>query len=383
MIRHMLFMHVFIAFAVAICAAIPASIAVVLQSLWSALTSDLGMQATVQLVTGAMPTSFYMMAPIACVIATCWLFHANSESVAIQAMYAAGMSVFTCATPAILLALIATAATFVDAWVLAPRGVTLVENVKHQLRRNVSVAALREGQFHSFEFDDSVATMSFKRNLGDNRFEGFFVSVKPRAKHSFSISAKRAVVKKDLNNFEISFHEGTRVTLGSSNKLVVVAFNTYTHTFLLKGGSTGAKRKGKTILEMNFSELLALSQNTRARRKLVGIAKSELAKRIFLPVMNLSHALLAIGILFLIGPIQVKLKGTHVWVALGLTTMHVAAAAIIELVARLSFVVHGLIAAVILAELAIGIVLLIRSGRTVRELRWPRLVRRGGLAAQR
>ncbi len=378
----MLFMHLFIAVAVAVCAAIPASVAVVLQSLWSALTADIGMAATFKLVVGALPTSFYLMAPIACIIAICWMYRANSESVAIQTMYAAGMSVYRVATPAILLAVIATAVTAIDAWVVAPRGVVLVEDVKHQLRRNISVGSLREGRFHSLEFDDSVATMSFQRKLGGDRFEGFFVSITPKAKKSFSISSRQAMIKKDQNNFEISFSQGTRVTLGPTNNLVVVAFNSYTHTFPLKGGKAGAARQGKTILEMNLPELLALSQDAHARRKLVGVAKSELAKRFFLPAMNLTHALLAIGILFVIGPIRVRLEGTHLWVALGLATAHVAAVALIELVARLSFVVHGLIAAAILAELAVGIALLVRSGRTTRAVRLPRMTPRRRLVAR-
>ncbi len=331
-----------------------------------------------RLVLGAMPTSLYLMAPIACVVVICWQFRANSESVMIPAMYAAGMSILRVAAPAILLAAIFALTAVIDAWVVAPRGVTMVENVKYQLRRNINIGSLREGQFHTFEFADSVATMSFKKNLGGNEFEGFFLSVKPKNKaHAFTITSQRATVKKAPDKLEISFAKGSRITLGATNNLIVVAFNSYTHTFPLKGGKAGAKRPGKTILEMDLPELMAMSQNAKARRKLVGMAKSELAKRFFVPAMALTHALLALGILFTIGPIQARMKSPHVWVALGLIVAHVSAVTIIEIVARISFYVHGLIALAILAELLVGVALLRRSGRTLQELPWPRFLRRG------
>lgn len=371
MIRRQYINHVLLALAVAVGAAFPASIAVVLQALWSSMTADLGQGSTVQLILGAMPTSLYLMAPIACVITLCWLFWLNCQNVSLQVMFAAGMSIFYCALPAIFLAVTFTGAAVVDAWVVAPRGVTMVEDVKYALKRDIAFGALQEGRFHSFEFDNSVVAMSFRKKLGNDRFEGVFLSVTPKAGKPYTVISRTAEFKKTPLSLSIHFAKGSRQTTDFDARLVVTTFDTFIRTFPIKGAVTSARRP-VTILEVGFSQLVDLAFSGAPHQAwMASLARSELAKRTLVPLMNFTHALLALGILFVIGPASVRLGSVHLKVILGIVALHVAAVTGIELFARGSFFMHGLLIAVMAVEVFAGVALMMRAGRTTREFRLP------------
>jgi lipopolysaccharide export LptBFGC system permease protein LptF len=256
MIRQSLAIHLGLSIVIAVCTGVPASVAAVIQSLWSSLVSDLGTLAMLQLVVGALPTAFYVLLPAACVIAICWLYWAGSDSNAIPAMYAAGISVYTCARPAILTVALLATVSAVDAWVVAPRGVGMVEDVKYQLHHTVNIGSLAEGQFHSLNFEGGNATISFRKSLGDNRFEGFFfASVNSRTKKRFAISARRAVITRDRSKMTIIFESGTRIDLKSRSQSAIVAFRSYKLSLPSYSESNSINRTKVTIPEMNLEQL--------------------------------------------------------------------------------------------------------------------------------
>lgn len=375
MIRRQYIIHLLLALAVAVGAAFPASIAVVLQALWSSMAADLGQGSTIRLILGAMPTSLYLMAPIACVIAICWLFWLNSQNVNLQVMFAAGMSVVYCALPAILLAGTFTVAAIVDAWIVAPRGVAMVEDIKHRLQRDVAFGALQEGKFHSFEFDNSVVAMSFRKKLDNDAVAGMFVSVTPRTGKPYTVVARTARFGKSPATLSIHFEKGSRQTTDINDRLVVTTFERFVRTFPLKGSANSARRP-VTILEVGLPDLVGLAFGGEPRRAwMASLARSELAKRALVPMMTLTHALLALGILFVIGPATVRLGNVHLKVILGIVGLHVAAVTGIELFARGSFFMHGLLIVIMLAELLAGVALMMRAGRTTREFRLPTMRR--------
>ena len=377
-IRHLFLVHVGVAIAVVICLAIPTSIVVVLKSLWTSLAINLGPGATFRLVLGTIPTSMYLMAPVACVIAICWLFRVNSENGSLSAMYAAGTSVTNCAAPAILLALLFTLASYALAWVVAPFGVTMVENVKHEIGRHIDVDALAEGQFHTIEFGDRAVTLFFGRNRDNNELEQVFLSVKSKNKARVTIVAKKAIITKEREKIVIIFFSGNRQTLDDTRSVVFVEFRSYTLMFPMRA----LARQDETLLEMDYRELVQSLHDATASKNRVGKVRSELAKRFLAPAMSLGHALFALGILFSIGPVRTLSGNSPVWLASGLIAVHVSSVAVIEVLARISFLVHWLIATAILVELLVGVALLLRSGQTLRAVGWPGFVRRIAGAAQ-
>jgi lipopolysaccharide export LptBFGC system permease protein LptF len=370
MLRHWLLVHVGTGAAVVLGIAIPASIAVVIRSLWSSLTTDLGHVAALQLVLGALPSTVYLVAPFACAAAICWLFRLNSENDAIPALYAAGVSVVRCAAPALLFALFFALASIANAWFLAPRGVTMVEDVKHDLEVNFDIGSLRASQFHTMEFDESVATLYFRKNDGGGRLEGVFLVVAPRGKDRFAISAAEATVLKGTHDLKIHFAKGTWLPLDAREKEAAIQFTSYTHAFDTRSARAGSARRGKTLLEMGHAELVARVRLDLAQRKPESKALSELAKRWLVPFMSLSHSLLAIGLLFAIGPARVVSRGAHLWVAGALLLLHVLALATVELVVRGSSTAPFVVAAAIVLEALAGWRLLERSNRTLRRPLW-------------
>jgi lipopolysaccharide export LptBFGC system permease protein LptF len=318
-------------------------------------------------VLGATPTSIYLLAPLACVIAIVWQFRTNCQNLVIQSMFSAGFSVRMCAAPGILLGVVFTFLTIVIAWVVAPIGVTIVEDVKFDLRRNIDIGSLRSGRFHAINLEGNKVNLSFKKHLGGNRIQAVILSVSPAAGEKFVIVAKWALIKKDMKTFAIFLFDGNIHRQKDDEVVKAVGFKTYKLSFPMRGASSGYVRSSKTALELSFSELLRQATQPNIPKKPAGRARSELAKRLLLPPMNLAHALLALGILFIIGPMRASRERHHIWIPVGFLAVQGMVVVSIEILARESFAVYWVIGALMIAETIFGIALLARAGSTVRK----------------
>ena len=383
MIRRLVAAHLLLALAVAVCAAIPVAIAIILQSLWRAMTADLGQIEAMRLVVGMFPTAFYVISPGACVLVIAWLFHANSRNFTLPVMYAAGFSVARCATPAIVLAVSFTAAAILNAWVVAPRGITLVEDVKHLLRHNVDVNALRAGRFHEIRVDGGVVNFSFRRHAGHNRFQDVVFAVKSKALGNMTVVAKSAIVEKRPTTFVVTFKNGNGHANDPSRRSGLVAFETYELVIPRRGGAAGHVRTSRYKLEMSYRELAAVVADPGSRQRDAGFARSELTKRSLTPFLNLTHAMLATGLLFLIGPTTGRGRSRQAWIPLGLIAAHALAMISIDVAGRSAPLFPWLLGGIMAVEFAVGVALLVRASRTLDDLATFGRMRRLGAILQR
>ena len=195
MFKQQTYVHLGAAAAITLCLALPAAVAVVLGSVWRSVGSSFGAADPFSLIIGALPTALYMVAPIACVLTVCRAFHNNSLNFALPVMFASGISIWRCAAPGLILGALFTFGACILAWVVAPLGVTLVENAKFDLKRNINLGALRARQFHTLRRGDLTVSLSFKRNLGEGRIYGVIVALRNEA-------ADRSIIVSEFAHFK-------------------------------------------------------------------------------------------------------------------------------------------------------------------------------------
>jgi len=366
-IRRLFLLHLLTAAAIAAFSALPTSIAVVLRSLQSALKTTGHSLETIYLVLGALPTSLYLVMPIAAVLAACWAFRELSDSMALPVMYSMRLSVLQCAMPGLLVAGTLFAVSNVLAWHVAPLGVVWVEDSKSRLRSNVDFVSLQPGTLYSLEFDKRDALFRFRRNLDGRQFQDvFFVLVEAGDKKTVIVAKSAFVVKRDAT-YTVVFHNGSQYAEKQRND--IVRFQQFSLNFGRRGYKDRRPRSGKTLLEMTLVELSGVmtDPNTRARTK--NLARSELTKRFAIPWMVLSHLVLTLGLLFYLGPGAIIRRYGHLWVGLAVCGLHVGLVIAVELLTRKSWFYSGLIGALILIEMIIGAYLLARAQVTARPFR--------------
>jgi len=246
----------------------------------------------------------------------------------------------------------------------------MVEDIKYNLKRNIDINALAEGEFHTLEFDDSKVTLFFRRNYITKELKRVILYVSTNKKHNYIIISERATVKKNDKKLVVLFRSGHRQYLNKDSKLDTIKFDSHTLVLPILGAQASTLRKNKTLLEMNYRELANAVRNAKRSERYRGRARSELTKRLLAPPMTLAHTMLAIGILFYFGPVRTLWHRVHVWVALTFVAAHGVTLGAIETVARGSVVVTWFIAVILVAEFIFGTTLLFRSNLTFRKSKW-------------
>jgi hypothetical protein len=175
----------------------------------------------------------------------------------------------------------------------------------------------------------------------------------------------------------IHFSRGNWQALDGSEPKAVIRFDFYTYSFDLRSLKGSLAQRGKTLLEMGYSELARRALDDMALQQRESKALSELAKRFLVPVMSFGHGFLVIGLLFAIGPARVVSFSANAWIAVGMLFVHVLALAAVELMARKSVTAVLLVALAVLLEALAGWALLRRANQTLRGAPWLGVLWRG------
>jgi lipopolysaccharide export LptBFGC system permease protein LptF len=160
------------------------SLAVVFASAPSAVLYS---RAVVPLVLGAITINFCNVLPIGIAVAVVWYYNNLVADHAIDALYASGFSYFSVILPALLLALLATAAGFYLSLVEVPRGWSRVLDAIYIGTHDVDAAKLEPQHFYTL--NDNSRTFYFGRRLNGDEIAEVFIQERTDGGGEKSISS--------------------------------------------------------------------------------------------------------------------------------------------------------------------------------------------------
>ncbi|MEW6437085.1 MAG: LptF/LptG family permease [Pseudomonadota bacterium] len=244
---------------------------------------------------GTLPTAVYLALPMAVGVAVALEFSRMATEGMIAVLYSLRLSVLSICVPAAAVAAIAVVLGYWVSIVIAPNNVGQMHDVIYVIRNSLNHRMLEPAQFYTF--DNGSRTLYFKRWKTEDIVEGMFIhQYNATKKEEEIITAKQTEFRRNEHGVLLVMTHGSfQSRPNGSDEIRTADFDQYVIQLDMQGTNGMPKRGWRGVFEMPGAEFLAAWPG-RDKPQNLADWMSEAAKRFGIPIMALSHALLAIGL---------------------------------------------------------------------------------------
>ena len=244
---------------------------------------------------GTLPTAVYLALPMAVGVAVALEFSRMAAEGMIAVLYSLRLSVLSICVPAAAVATIAVVLGYWVSIIVAPDNVGQMHDVIYVIRNSLNHRMLEPAQFYTF--DNGSRTLYFKRWKTEDIVEGMFIhQYNATKKEEEIITAKQTEFRRnDHGVLLVMTHGSFQSRPNGSDEIRTADFDQYVIQLDMQGTNGMPKRGWRGVFEMPGAEFLAAWPG-RDKPQILADWMSEAAKRFGIPIMALSHALLAIGL---------------------------------------------------------------------------------------
>jgi lipopolysaccharide export system permease protein len=312
-------------------------------------------------ILGTLPTVLYIALPMAVGVAVALEFARMSSDGMIAVLYSLRLSVWAITLPSAFVAVAAVGTGYWLSSVFAPAHVGEMHDVIYVIRNSLNHRMLEPAQFYTF--DNGARTLYFRRWRSADVVAGMFI-------HQFStekneeqiITADQAEFRRNANGVVLILSNGSIETLPADGSTIRTAhFDEYAMPIAMQGSSGFPQRGWRGVFEMPLLEFFRERPSPIFVPRLYADWMSEAAKRCGIPLLALSHALLAIGLVLSLASASGRTSAATTVTLLAIPLIHVAILVSAETLVRQDprlVVVFGL---AIVAEFAAAIFLIERQ----------------------
>ena len=245
---------------------------------------------------GTMPTVLYLALPMSVGIAIALEFSRMSADGMIAVLYSLRLSVWSLCAPALVVALMAIGAGYwLSSW-FAPTYVGQLHDVLYVIRNSLNHRMLEPAHFYTF--DKGARTLYFERWRSADVATGMFI-------HQFSaekneeqiIKASEAEFRPNEQGVVIVLKDGSIEAIPKGGgSLRTANFDQYVIPVAMQGTGALPKRGWRGLFELPMGEFFAAKPVPAWDPRGYAEWMSEATKRSFIPLLALSHGLLAIAL---------------------------------------------------------------------------------------
>jgi lipopolysaccharide export system permease protein len=312
-------------------------------------------------ILGTLPTVLYVALPMAVGVAVALEFVRMSADGMIAVLYSLRLSVWAITLPSVFVAMVAVGAGYWLSSVFAPAHVGEMHDVIFVIRNSLNHRMLEPAQFYSF--DNDTRTLYFRRWQSADVVTGMFI-------HQFSaekneeqiITAAQAEFRRNANGVVLILSNGSMETLPTDGSTIRTAhFDEYAMPIGMQGSGGLPQRGWRGVFELPLSEFFKQQPMSSLYPRLYNEWMSEAAKRFGIPLLALTHALLAIGLVLSLASASGRASAATIVTMLTIPAIHVAILVSTETLVRQDPRLVILVALAIVAEFVAAIILIQRQ----------------------
>ncbi|HZM07288.1 MAG TPA: LptF/LptG family permease [Methylocella sp.] len=312
-------------------------------------------------ILGTLPTVLYVALPMAVGVAVALEFVRMSADGMIAVLYSLRLSVWAITLPSVFVAMVAVGAGYWLSSVFAPAHVGEMHDVIFVIRNSLNHRMLEPAQFYSF--DNDTRTLYFRRWQSADVVTGMFI-------HQFSaekneeqiITAAQAEFRRNANGVVLILSNGSMETLPTDGSTIRTAhFDEYAMPIGMQGSGGLPQRGWRGVFELPLSEFFKQQPMSSLYPRLYNEWMSEAAKRFGIPLLALTHALLAIGLVLSLASASGRASAATIVTMLTIPAIHVAILVSTETLVRQDPRLVVLVALAIVAEFVAAIILIQRQ----------------------
>lgn len=241
------------------------------------------------------PNFIVHIIPFSIFIATLFVYSRLNSDRELVVLRAAGMSPFSLAKPAILVACFATLIGYSLTLYGTPKSYQSFRNLQWDIRYNYAHVLLKEGVFNTIS--DSI-TVFIRERSGESELRGILYHDTRNKDKPATIIAERGVLTKSESGARVVAFDGNRQEIDkNTNRISVLYFDRY--TIDLSGFTPKPENRFREARERMVGELLALKIEDVGNPKDFGKFKVEGHQRLLTPINTLAFTLVALACLLL------------------------------------------------------------------------------------
>jgi lipopolysaccharide export LptBFGC system permease protein LptF len=279
------------------------------------------------------------------------------------ALYAAGRSTFEARKPALAVALAATAIGYGLSCLVAPSSSRHIHDVLYSLRHDINPELLRAGVFNQVGTGNDPQVVYFDHRASDTELDNVFIREVNAANEERVYVARKAVFKRDADTKWVALLDGSaQIFKRDTREMRTFAFD----QLVWPGSRSGdiiQQRKKIYSDEIGTLEFLSLYGRTQDDPHWARRWAQEATKRFGIPALTLIHTLLGLELLALLGVTTDRRRQPVVLICALLFTIHAAMVMGSEQIWRFDPALAWGIVAMMLAELALALGLMLRRWR--------------------
>lgn len=254
------------------------------------VTKGVSVRIFLQMTLLVLPNFLQILSPLALFTVILFIFSRMQGDKELTVMQAIGMSNTQIMRPVIFLAILLTALGYVMTLDLIPASYAKLNELRWQVRNDLSHLFLQEGQFNSFK---NGLTLYIRERLNDGTVRGVMAYDAKNPQKVSVLIAENGVIFQEPDGFQLIFHKGTRQEYNPQTKeFSILKFDKYTMFFNDKNESDS--ERNLNAAEYSLSYLLAATPDSAPTPAIYRKYKVEIIKRITKPLYNLTFAFLAL-----------------------------------------------------------------------------------------
>lgn len=320
---------------------------------------------------GTLPTVLYLALPMAVGVAIALEFSRMSSDGMIAVLYSLRLSVWSLCVPAIVVACAAVGAGYWLSSFFAPSYVGQMHDVIYVIRNSLNHRMLEPAHFYTF--DKGARTLYFQRWRSSDVASGMFI-------HQFSaekneeqiINADEAEFRRNEQGVVIVLNHGSIETLPQGGSSIRNAnFEQYAIPVDMQGAGALPKRDWRGVFELPFGEFFSSIPTAAWDPRGYAEWMSEATKRCTIPLLALSHSLLAVGLVLTVSAATGRGSAAATSTVLVIPLIHVAILVGSESLVRQNPRLVILVALAIVAEFAAALFLIWRQNADFPKIKEP------------
>lgn len=313
---------------------------------------------------GITPTVAFVTLPMAIGLATALEFSRMASEGMIAVLYALRLSAWSICRPALTLAAAITLFGYLLANFIAPLYSSNMQDVLNVVRNSLNHRMLDAAHFYTF--DNGLKTLYIERWLTPDLAANLFIrQISIEKMQEETITAASAEFRRNDAGVIVALSNGsiqTR-TLPSGGDVRISNFDQYAMALPMQGSGSLPNRDWRGVYELSAGPFIANRTLAVTDPHLLGEWAAEAAKRFGVPLLSLTHTLLALALGLTFGNITGRRGAGGGLLNMAAPTAHIIFLVALESLMRLSWYFAFLLIAFAIAEAGISLWLLARLNR--------------------
>lgn len=313
---------------------------------------------------GITPTVAFVTLPMAIGLATALEFSRMASEGMIAVLYALRLSAWSICRPALTLAAAITLFGYLLANFIAPLYSSNMQDVLNVVRNSLNHRMLDAAHFYTF--DNGLKTLYIERWLTPDLAANLFIrQISIEKMQEETITAASAEFRRNDAGVIVALSNGsiqTR-TLPSGGDVRISNFDQYAMALPMQGSGSLPNRDWRGVYELSAGPFIANRTLAVTDPHLLGEWAAEAAKRFGVPLLSLTHTLLALALGLTFGNITGRRGAGGGLLNMAAPTAHIIFLVALESLMRLSWYFAFLLIAFAVAEAGISLWLLARLNR--------------------